>query len=137
MAFLNGIKTGCGILIGIIFGIFVILFIGTAIYVSENPQRFDKLPNIDITSNLKILDLDGKQTQYGSTEVTGRVKNNGTIPVKFIKIQCKWCNEMNEVIDSDTNYVCGDVALSPGESKGFKFYNDKKIPNYIVLIIPD
>jgi hypothetical protein len=58
---------------------------------------------------------------YGYVDVEGSIKNNDTKPHSFIKLEAKYQDKNNNVIDKDYTYAIGGENLLPGESKSFHF----------------
>lgn len=50
----------------------------------------------------------------------GRVRNNGTTSVDFIKVQVSWLDKQGTIIDTGETYVDGLEKLQPGAAKSFE-----------------
>jgi len=50
----------------------------------------------------------------------GKVRNNGTEAVDFIKVKVEWLGADDRMLDTDYTYAVGGESLEPREAKSFK-----------------
>ena len=61
------------------------------------------------------------------TGAKGRITNNGSKRVYYVKIKIMFINSYGNVVDTDWTYAVGSEGLSPGESKKWEAYVDKDL----------
>ena len=82
---------------------------------------------------LEVVDPKITRAKYGSGyEAEGKVSHSGSVPAKFVEVECQAYNAEGKLVGIYTTYASGDV-LEPGATARFKFlgfYFDEEPAKY-------
>lgn len=98
--------------------------------------KSDKLEEKEVFKHLSFEDVEG-YTKYDNMYLEGKVRNNGSTTVKFVKVGVEWKDKYGTIIDTDWTYAIGGEGLRPGAAKSFKIISNedpkmKKFRYYII-----
>jgi len=96
------------------------------------------VPTPNPLKNLSVEDLNFF-SRRGFIYVTGRIRNDGDVPVSYVRMKFIYGDEEKNVIDTDWAYVVGSVPLLPGEAKEFEQVrmDSDKIKRVSVRFLPN
>lgn len=106
------IKLVAAIVIAIFISMCGLLTMCSLSYVSHQEETRDRLSELSIEG----LTQEQKRNYY---YVTGKIVNNGTEPVTFVKIGVDYLDSEGSVIETDNTYAVGSQSLTSGSSKPF------------------
>lgn len=92
------------------------------------------------SKNISVSDVRMQREKYSSyVNVTGTVKNNGTVTFDFVRVKAAFKNSAGSVVDTDWTYAVGSEGLAPGESTTFELYvkDSGSISTVDVTVIDD
>lgn len=69
----------------------------------------------------------------------GKVRNNGTAKVDFVKVGIEWLDASEKVLDTDFTYAVSSEGLSPGNAKSFTIMTeaDRRMKRFRYFIKTD
>lgn len=97
----------------------------------------------DLTSKSKNISISGVylDRSYSKyyTKASGKVTNNGTITLDFVKVRGAFKDSKGNVVETDWTYAVGSEGLAPGESKSFELTvaSDSSIASVDVTVMDD
>jgi len=69
----------------------------------------------------------------------GKIRNNGTSKVEYVKVKVEWLDGTGKVLDSNYTYAVGGEGLTPGSARSFTISSpdDNRIRSYRERIVID
>ncbi len=108
-----------GIIVGLVLVFFLFIVFVSSIFkdVGESIRSREQEEQA-ILRLLKFEDVRGYQ-EDNYMHIEGRVRNNGSSPIDYVKIEVEWLDDQGRVLDTDWTFLVASDALRPGAAKAF------------------